>query len=65
MEKALGFGAVDTILLSKKLDKETIKYFEKKAEETSAKVEFISTETEEGIQFYNISGIGAMLRFKL
>lgn len=65
VEKALGFGAVDTILLSKKLDKETIKYFEKKAEETSAKVEFISTETEEGVQFYNISGIGAMLRFKM
>jgi stalled ribosome rescue protein Dom34 len=65
VEKALSFGAVDTVLLSKKLDKEEIKYFEKKAQETSAKVELISVDTEEGIQFYNLGGIGAMLRFKI
>jgi peptide chain release factor subunit 1 len=65
VEKALNFGAVDTLLLSKKLDKQEIKDFEKKARETSVKIELVSTETEEGIQFWNLSGIGAMLRFKI
>ena len=35
------------------------------AENTSAKVEIISTETQEGAQFKEIGGIGAILRFKL
>lgn len=35
------------------------------AENTSAKVEIISTETQEGSQFKEIGGIGAILRFKL
>ena len=65
VEKALGFGAVDTLFLSKKLKKSEIKNFEKKAEETSAKIELISIDTEEGIQFWNLSGIGAILRFKV
>lgn len=65
IEKALSFGAVETLLLSKKLTKDEIKYFEKKASETSASVEFVSTETEEGIQFWNLSGIGGILRFKI
>lgn len=65
VEKALNFGAVDTLLLSKKISKEEIKKFEKKAQETSAKVEFVSIDTEEGVQFFNLSGIGAILRFKV
>ena len=65
VEKALSFGAVDTILLSKKLKKEDIKKFEKKAGETGVKIELISMDTEEGQQFWNLSGIGAMLRFKI
>ena len=32
---------------------------------TSVKVELISVETEEGQQFWNLGGIGAMLRFKI
>jgi peptide subunit release factor 1 (eRF1) len=65
VKKALSFGAVDMLLLSKKLNKKDIKNFEKKAEDTSCKVELISNETEEGIQFYNLGGIGAILRFKI
>ena len=38
---------------------------EKKELETSVKVELISTETEEGVQFWNLGGIGAILRFKI
>jgi len=65
VEKALNFGAVDTLLLSKKLKKEEIKKFEKKATETGVKVELISVDTEEGQQFWNLGGIGGMLRFKV
>ena len=63
VEKALSFGAVDTILLSKKLKKADIKKFEKKASETGVKIELISVDTEEGQQFWNLSGVGGMLRF--
>jgi len=65
VEKALDYGAVDILLLSKKLKKSDLKKFEKKAIDTSVKVELISVETEEGQQFWNLSGIGAMLRFKI
>jgi peptide chain release factor subunit 1 len=65
VEKALSYGAVDVLFLSRKLKKEEIQRFEKLAQQTSVKVEMISTETEEGIQFWNISGIGAILRFKI
>jgi len=65
VEKALNFGAVDKLLLSKKLDKEIIKKFQKKAIETAVNVELISIETEEGVQFWNLGGIGAILRFKI
>ncbi|MEK6935537.1 MAG: LAGLIDADG family homing endonuclease, partial [Nanoarchaeota archaeon] len=65
VEKALSYGAVDTLFLSKKLKKSEISHFEKKAIETGVKIEMISVETEEGVQFYNLSGIGAILRFKI
>ena len=65
IEKALEYGAVDTLLLSKKLKKEEIRRLEKRAEESSAKVISVSVETEEGVQFWNLGGVGAMLRFKV
>ncbi len=65
VEKALDYGAVDTLLLSKKLKKVDLKKFEKKAIDTSVKVEIISIDTEEGQQFWNLGGIGAILRFKI
>jgi peptide subunit release factor 1 (eRF1)/intein/homing endonuclease len=63
--KALSFGAVDTLVLSRKLEKSVIKELEIKAAETGVKVELVSMDTEEGQQFWNLSGIGAMLRFKI
>ncbi len=33
------------------------------AKDTAAEIVFVSTETEEGISFMNLSGIGAFLRF--
>lgn len=65
VDKALEMGAANLLLLSKKLGKDLIKEYEKKASETSADVVIVSVETEEGQQFYNMGGYGAMLRFNL
>jgi len=65
VKKALEYGAVEKLLLSKKLKKADIKKYEKQAHETSVGVELISVDTEEGQQFWNLGGIGAILRFKI
>lgn len=65
IRKALTYGAVETLIISKKADKTLAKDLKEKAESISAKVEFVSTETTEGDQFYKLSGIGAILRFKI
>ena len=66
VKKALDMAAVDTLLLSRKLDKKTIKELEQKAGETGvSKIEYVSIDTEEGQQFWNLSGIGAILRYAL
>lgn len=65
VEKALELASVDTLLLSKKLDKKIAGELKKKAEDTSANVELVSVDTEEGRQFFNLGGIGAILRFSL
>jgi len=65
VKKALDVAAVETLLLSKKIDKKIAKELQKKAEETGANVEFISVDTQEGQQFFNLSGIGAILRYAL
>ena len=65
VKKALEMGAVDTLILSKKLKKEISKELIKMAENISSNLEIVSTETTEGEQFYNISGIGALLRYKI
>jgi len=65
IRKALEYGAVDTLILSKELSKNLIKELKEKAGAISAKVEIVSTETTEGEQFLNLSGIGAILRYKL
>lgn len=64
--EALERGAVDVLLLSKKLDKKTLKEFENLAEQGGTEVHIISMETQEGEQFYNLaSGVGALLRYAL
>ena len=63
VKKALKYGAVKTLLLSKKLKKEKISELRAMAEGISAETEMVSVETPEGEQFWNISGIGAILRF--
>jgi peptide chain release factor subunit 1 len=62
---ALKAGAVDTLFLSGGLSKSTIKELTKMAEDMSSTIKIISTETPEGEQFYNLSGIGSILRFRV
>ncbi len=65
LEKALQYGAVDVLLLTKDWNKPFAKELKKKALSTSSFVEVISEETEEGRQFKNLTGgMGAILRFR-
>lgn len=61
--KALEFGAVDVLLLSKNLKKSLIKELKELAKNAGTSVEIVSTETEEGQQFENLGGVGGLLRF--
>jgi peptide chain release factor subunit 1 len=65
VEKALKYGAVEVLILSKKLDKKLRKELSKKAENISASVEIVSNETDEGEQFWSMGGMGALLRFEV
>ena len=65
VKKALEYGAVDILILSSKVKKDKSKELSKMAENINAKVEIVSTDTEEGEQFFNLSGIGALLRFEI
>lgn len=64
-KKALELGAVGTLLLSKELPKPLAKELTKLAKNIGSEVKIISNETEEGEQFYNLGGIGSILRFKI
>jgi len=64
-KKAVEYGAVETLFLSKDVDKGVAKELKIIAKNIGSNIEIISTETEEGQQFYNLGGIGAILRFKV
>jgi len=63
VKKALSLGAVDILIFSDKTDKIITKELIKIAEQMGTSVEYVSIETGEGQQFFNLSGIGALLRF--
>jgi peptide chain release factor subunit 1 len=61
---ALERGAVELLLLSKKLPKNLTTQLEKAAENIGSEVVIISTDNQDGEQFLNLTkGIGAILRF--
>jgi len=62
-KRVLKLGAVQLLVLSKKLDRAIIRELEDMAQNIGANVELVSVETEEGEQFWNIGGIGCILRF--
>jgi peptide chain release factor subunit 1 len=63
VQKALEAGAVNELILSTALSDKEVNDFEKMAINTSSLVHFVSEETDEGIQFRNLGGVGAILRF--
>lgn len=63
--KVLTFGAADVLIISKDYDREKVKELKKIAEQMGTTIEIVSSETEEGKQFLNISGIGVLQRFKV
>ncbi len=65
LKKALEYGAVDVLILSKDLDKTLAKELKQVGKDIDSTIEIVSTETEEGKQFSNLSGMGAILRYKI
>ena len=65
VKKALEMGAEDMLIISIDTDKKTKSELEELAKRIASKVEYVSTETQEGVQFKSLSGIGAMLRFQI
>jgi peptide chain release factor subunit 1 len=65
VRKALQYGAVEMLIISKDFDKQIAKEFTDIAMNIGSNIEIVSTETTEGEQFNNLSGIGALLRFKV
>lgn len=65
VRKALESGAAKELLISTVNSQEEIEEFKELANSTSAEVYLVSEETEEGVQFRNIGGYGAVLRFEM
>jgi len=65
IRKALEYGAVEMLIISKKINKKLSNELKKLAENISSNFEIVSTETTEGDQFFKLSGIGAILRYKI
>jgi peptide chain release factor subunit 1 len=65
VEERLNQGAVGKLLLSKTLPREKIQHFEKLAKQTGVEIHIVSNESHEGVQFFNIGGIGGILRFAM
>ncbi len=65
VKRALDLGAVETLFLSTKIKKDLARSLTKIAEKMGTEIKTISVETEEGEQFYNMAGIGAILRFEV
>ena len=63
VKKALEMGAVDKLIISKKLQTPIIKELSLIANQMGTSIEFVSDDTDEGAQFLNLSGMGAILRF--
>jgi len=65
VEDRLNRGAVEKLILSKSLPKEKIKMLEKLANASSTEIHLVTKETAEGVQFDNLGGTGAILRFEI
>lgn len=62
-EIRLNQGSVGKLIISKSLERDKVKSFEKLAQQTSAEIHIVTKETPEGVQFDNLGGVGGILRF--
>ena len=65
IKKALEAGAVESLLISTTIKKPIIDELKKAAIKIGATLSLVSAETQEGLQFKNLGGIGAFLRFDI
>ncbi len=66
VEKAMKMNAVETLLLSEKLDDDKIDKFMEEAETSGTEVEIVSDDFEEGNQLWvAFGGIASILRYKI
>ncbi|MFH1311018.1 MAG: peptide chain release factor aRF-1 [Nanoarchaeota archaeon] len=63
--RALQLGAVNILFLSAKLSKALLKELKELADNIGSEIKIVSIDMTEGEQFYNMSGIGAILRFRI
>ena len=63
--RALEAGAVDILFISEKISKSVTKELTEIANNMGSGVKIISIEITEGEQFYNMGGIGAILRYQI
>jgi peptide chain release factor subunit 1 len=63
VEERLAQGAVGKLVISKELSRDKIKHLEELAKSTSVEIHIVTTETQEGVQFLNIGGVGGILRY--
>lgn len=64
VKKALEAGAAKIVMVSEDLEDE-FGFLEEECEKTGAEFKIISVDTREGSQFRELSGVGAILRFKI
>lgn len=65
VKEALDLGAVDIVLVSEDYDEKVIEELEGLCEKTGCKIQLISTDTREGKQLKDLSGVAAILRYEL
>lgn len=66
VDKALEYGAVDTLLLSENINRNIMKEYQDKVENQGGELLIISDDFSEGNQFWEgFNGVGAILRYRL
>lgn len=65
VEERLNLGAVGKLILSKTLPRDKIKHFEELAKSSGVEIHIVSKDTQEGVQFDNIGGVGGILRYAI
>ena len=63
--QAIEAGAVDLLLLSEDIDAQKIDTLAQECEKFKGEWQVISTDTKEGVQLKNLSGIAAILRYPM